>query len=192
MTVLGNTLSLVADVVARCRPLRFLFVGVLNTTFSYSLFALLVFIGLHIAAASLFAVLLGILFSFSTQGSIVFGNSFVAGVCEVRPGMAGHLCRLRWHGVRGAVFWIQCLLGWPGRGTRGGAPFVFCEWAIRFSAGADKEMTVVDYSFRDCGAPLCRKRRPRYYCDCAYGNRRYACAWAALYPSDPRYSDVYP
>lgn len=75
MTVLGNTLSLVADVVGRCRPLRFLFVGVLNTTFSYSLFALLVFIGLHIAAASLFAVLLGILFSFSTQGSIVFGNS---------------------------------------------------------------------------------------------------------------------
>lgn len=53
---------------------RFLLVGTLNTAFSYGVYALLLFIGWPYVAANLGAVLLGILFSFTTQGRLVFGN----------------------------------------------------------------------------------------------------------------------
>lgn len=55
--------------------LRFLFVGVLNTGFSYSLYVLLVWLGIHFAPANLLATLAGIAFSFRTQGALVFGRS---------------------------------------------------------------------------------------------------------------------
>lgn len=53
---------------------RFMLVGVLNTGFSYSVYALLLYLGLPYALANLGAALLGIVFSFCTQGQIVFGN----------------------------------------------------------------------------------------------------------------------
>ncbi|MBL8352953.1 MAG: GtrA family protein [Burkholderiaceae bacterium] len=56
------------------RFLRFLLVGVLNTGFSYSLYTLLLWSGLHFAAANLCATLAGIAFSFRTQGALVFGS----------------------------------------------------------------------------------------------------------------------
>jgi len=56
------------------RFLRFLVVGVLNTGFSFSLYTLLVWLGVHFAAANLLATLLGIAFSFRTQGALVFGS----------------------------------------------------------------------------------------------------------------------
>lgn len=53
--------------------LRFLVVGVLNTGFSYSIYAFFVFVGLDYKLANLLSLLLGIAFSFKTQ-SMVFGN----------------------------------------------------------------------------------------------------------------------
>jgi putative flippase GtrA len=56
----------------RYSSLRFLLVGVLNTAFSYAVYALLITIGLPIAWASLGALLIGVVWSFMTQGKIVF------------------------------------------------------------------------------------------------------------------------
>lgn len=53
---------------------RFLLVGALNTMFSYMAYACLLRIGFQYAFASFGALLLGILFSFHTQGVLVFGN----------------------------------------------------------------------------------------------------------------------
>jgi putative flippase GtrA len=49
-----------------------LLVGILNTGFSYFCYAFFIAIGLTIAWASLLALLLGIVWSFTTQGKIVF------------------------------------------------------------------------------------------------------------------------
>jgi putative flippase GtrA len=51
---------------------RFLLVGTLNTGFSYLVYALLLLAGLHYAVANLGSVVLGIIFSFKTQGVLVF------------------------------------------------------------------------------------------------------------------------
>lgn len=52
----------------------FLLVGVLNTGFSYALYSLFVFLGLHYSIAALVASALGALFNFRTTGRIVFGS----------------------------------------------------------------------------------------------------------------------
>jgi len=57
------------------RLARFVIVGVINTAFSYFLYALLIFLGLHYALANLLALIAGILFSFRTQGALVFNNT---------------------------------------------------------------------------------------------------------------------
>jgi putative flippase GtrA len=54
--------------------IRFLFVGGINTCFSYGVYSLLIYLGLPYVLANLGAVTLGILFSFETQGRLVFGN----------------------------------------------------------------------------------------------------------------------
>jgi len=54
---------------------RFLLVGVLNTGFSYGLYVILVWAGVHFAVANLVATVAGILFSFRMQGRFVFGNT---------------------------------------------------------------------------------------------------------------------
>ena len=51
---------------------RYVLVGICNTAFSYGVFALLFYVGLDYRLASLLALLLGIVFSFTTQGTIVF------------------------------------------------------------------------------------------------------------------------
>ena len=53
---------------------RFVLVGVLNTGFSYLVYAALLYLGLNFAVANLGACALGILFSFRTQGVLVFHN----------------------------------------------------------------------------------------------------------------------
>lgn len=58
----------------RFQFIRFLLVGVLNTSFSYGVYAVLLYVGLNYVAANLGALLLGILVSFRTQGRLVFGN----------------------------------------------------------------------------------------------------------------------
>lgn len=54
---------------------RFILVGVLNTTFSYLIYAGLLFVGFGYQLANLLALLLGIFFSFKTQGHLVFNNA---------------------------------------------------------------------------------------------------------------------
>lgn len=56
------------------RFIKFLFVGVLNTLFGYTVFALFNFLGLHYTLSTLLATVLGILFNFKTTGCIVFKN----------------------------------------------------------------------------------------------------------------------
>jgi len=51
---------------------RYVLVGIGNTAFGYGIFALLFYVGLDYRLASLLALLLGIVFSFTTQGTIVF------------------------------------------------------------------------------------------------------------------------
>jgi len=63
------------DILKRNRFLLYIIVGVLNTIFGYSVFALLIFIGLHYTLAVFLATCLGVLFNFKTIGSIVFKNS---------------------------------------------------------------------------------------------------------------------
>lgn len=55
--------------------LLFILVGIINTAFSYALFAFFVFIGVHYTLAVLFATCIGVLFNFKTTGNIVFKNS---------------------------------------------------------------------------------------------------------------------
>lgn len=56
------------------RFLKFLAVGVLNTLFGYSLYALLVFLGLEVSLAILLGTIVGVLFNFKTTGTLVFGS----------------------------------------------------------------------------------------------------------------------
>jgi len=51
---------------------RFLAVGVLNTVFGYTLYALLLYAGLHYSAALLLATVAGVLFNFRSTGRLVF------------------------------------------------------------------------------------------------------------------------
>jgi putative flippase GtrA len=55
--------------------LRFVLVGALNTGFSYLVYSFLIWLGLQFALANLGALLMGVLFSFLTQGKFVFNNS---------------------------------------------------------------------------------------------------------------------
>jgi putative flippase GtrA len=53
---------------------RFLLVGVMNTAFSYSTYCLLLFVGFSYVVSYTASFVLGLLFSFVTQGRLVFGN----------------------------------------------------------------------------------------------------------------------
>jgi len=51
---------------------RYLMVGLLNTLFGYSIFALLIYLGLNYPVALLLATVLGVLFNFKSIGILVF------------------------------------------------------------------------------------------------------------------------
>jgi putative flippase GtrA len=55
--------------------MRFIFVGIINTIFGYSVFVLFIFLGLHYSVASAFAIIISIAFNFKTTGTIVFKNN---------------------------------------------------------------------------------------------------------------------
>lgn len=57
------------------RFIRFLLVGVLNTIFGYTVFALCLFLGFHYAIAVLIATIIGTLFNFKTTGKFVFNST---------------------------------------------------------------------------------------------------------------------
>lgn len=54
---------------------RFVCVGIANTLFSYGIYAGLIYLGLGYASANLVALMLGILLSYKTQGTLVFRTS---------------------------------------------------------------------------------------------------------------------
>lgn len=57
------------------RFFRFLVVGGINTVFSYSLYAFLLFIGLHYLLAAIISFIISVLFNFETTGRLVFQNN---------------------------------------------------------------------------------------------------------------------
>ena len=54
---------------------RFVVIGVFNTGFSYLIYAGFLFVGFTYQLGNLFALVLGILISFKTQGHFVFNNT---------------------------------------------------------------------------------------------------------------------
>ena len=54
---------------------RFVVVGIVNTAFSYGAYCFFLFLGAPYAIASLFALVLGIIWSFVTSGRLVFRQS---------------------------------------------------------------------------------------------------------------------
>lgn len=57
------------------KPIRFLVVGAINTVFSYTCYAGLLFIGLHYTMAALLGTVLGIAFNYLTTSKYVFNAS---------------------------------------------------------------------------------------------------------------------
>lgn len=55
--------------------IRYVIVGIGNTAFGYGAYAALLFVGFEYRVASLLALVLGIAFSFTTQGNVVFRNA---------------------------------------------------------------------------------------------------------------------
>ena len=53
---------------------KFIFVGILNATFSYLIYALLIAVGLVANLALFFQYIIGVLWNFKTTGTIVFQN----------------------------------------------------------------------------------------------------------------------
>jgi putative flippase GtrA len=51
---------------------RFIFVGIINTIFGYSVYVLLIFIGTYYPIAVLVSTILGVVFNFKTIGRFVF------------------------------------------------------------------------------------------------------------------------
>ena len=59
----------------RRRAIRFVLIGAINTAFSYAIYASFLYLGLSYPFANLLALMIGILFSFRTQGKFVFKNT---------------------------------------------------------------------------------------------------------------------
>jgi putative flippase GtrA len=69
-----HALKSIKKIYASSTFLRFVIVGVANTAFSYSTYALFLYLGLNFKIASLLSLIIGIVVSFKTQGSLVFKN----------------------------------------------------------------------------------------------------------------------
>jgi putative flippase GtrA len=54
------------------RFVKFILVGVLNTAFGYSVYALFIYVGMHYSLAVLIGTILGVLFNFKSTGRLVF------------------------------------------------------------------------------------------------------------------------
>lgn len=62
------------DTETKRQAFLFLFVGGINTLFSYSCFALFIYVGFHYTVAALASTSLGVLFNFNTTGKLVFNS----------------------------------------------------------------------------------------------------------------------
>lgn len=74
MIILNNGVALFHSYV-RNKFIRFLFVGGLNTIFGYSIYCLMILLGLSYIWATVIQQVLGVLFNFITTGALVFENS---------------------------------------------------------------------------------------------------------------------
>lgn len=54
------------------RFIKFILVGIINTIFSYSVYALFIYLKMHYSLAALFGTILGVLFNFKSTGRYVF------------------------------------------------------------------------------------------------------------------------
>ena len=57
------------------RPFKFALVGILNTSWSYLVYAGLLYLGLNYWVASFLTIVLSVGFGFFTQGTLVFGGA---------------------------------------------------------------------------------------------------------------------
>lgn len=57
------------------QPLKFILVGVVNTAWSYALYAALLYAGFSLGLASLLTIAGSVVFGFLTQGCLVFGGT---------------------------------------------------------------------------------------------------------------------
>lgn len=55
--------------------ISFILIGIINTVFGYSAYALFIYLGLNYILAVLMATIFGVLFNFKTIGKFVFGSS---------------------------------------------------------------------------------------------------------------------
>lgn len=55
--------------------MRFVLVGVINTAFSYGVYAFFIFLKFHYSLATLFQIILSTIFNYNTFGSFVFKKS---------------------------------------------------------------------------------------------------------------------
>lgn len=69
-----NILNAFPRQIRKAVVVRFVLVGILNTSVSYLIYALLLSVGVSYQMANLIALVIGILFSFKTQGHLVFNN----------------------------------------------------------------------------------------------------------------------
>ncbi len=81
--------------------IRYSFVAIINTIFSYGVYALGVYLAFTYQIASLASVILGIIFSFMTQGALVFRGVSI-------------LSFVRYVGVWGGTIPCERLANWVG------------------------------------------------------------------------------
>jgi putative flippase GtrA len=89
---------------------RYIVVGIVNTIFGYSVFAFLLFVGLHYSIAAFVSVAVGALFNFNTTGHFVFGTR--------------HYSRLLKFCTVYLVIYLLKVAGLYGFGTLGVNPYV--------------------------------------------------------------------
>lgn len=76
-SLFGDGVLEMVHILSKClsvQVFRYVIVGVFNTLFSYGVYSLMVFIGLGYRAASLISIVVGVFFSYVTQGSVVFNG----------------------------------------------------------------------------------------------------------------------
>ena len=69
---LQNMIRLLVLKIKKSRFIKFLFVGIINTIFGYSVFAMLIILRLDYRYALLMATIFGVMFNFKTIGILVF------------------------------------------------------------------------------------------------------------------------
>lgn len=75
MSAFDSLVRALTDLFGRSRPVRFVLIGLVNTAFSFGLYVLLLAAGFSIPLASGLALMAGIVFSFTTQGLVVFRHA---------------------------------------------------------------------------------------------------------------------